>query len=57
MSKNGWMTVEDAARRLGHYVNYIYSLVRAGKLEHKREGRRILIARGSVEERAAERGR
>jgi excisionase family DNA binding protein len=40
-----------AARRLGVNLNYLYDLVRVGRLEAKKKGRRWHIPEQSIKER------
>jgi excisionase family DNA binding protein len=44
-----WLTVEQAAERLGCSPDAVRMRVRRGRLEHRRQGRRLYVAADSVD--------
>jgi excisionase family DNA binding protein len=49
--KQETLSVTDAAKRLGIEVNYVYGLVRSGRLEARKAKREWLISAEAVRER------
>lgn len=51
MKQTAEMSVANAARRLGVGLDFIYVLLRAGKLAGRKVGRQWLVSAEAVEER------
>ncbi len=44
-----WLTLEQAAERLGCSADAVRMRAKRGRLEHKRQGRRVYVSRASVD--------
>jgi excisionase family DNA binding protein len=53
MTKSSSITIAEAARALGHDMDYIYKLVRADRLRATKVGKTWHVDRKAVEERKA----
>lgn len=47
-----WLTLDQAAERLGCSADAVRMRIKRGRLQHRRSGRRIYVSRDSVDELA-----